>query len=174
MLFFCTMEQTLMQKIGSVIQQMRKARGVSQERLALDSGVDRRYMSDVENGKRNISIDILERLARYFGVSVAFILYRAENPQPATLDELKEWISNYTDEEVLVFDSPDYISAFLGLTHDNRALYDYNLMLEHLVSQDGMDYEEAADFISYNTLRSLDYGAAGDDKMPVVLFVNYE
>lgn len=163
-----------MQKIGGVIQQMRKARGISQERLALDSGVDRRYMSDVENGKRNISIDIMDRLARYFGVSVAFMLYRAESPQPSTLEELKKWINSFTDEEVLVFDAPDYIGAFVGLTYDNRALYAYDLMLEHLVGKEQMDQEEAAEFISYNTLRSLDYGAARGDKVPVILYTNYE
>ena len=46
------------ERIGKAIVRLRAARGVSQEKMALEAKIDRRYMSDIENGKRNISIDI--------------------------------------------------------------------------------------------------------------------
>jgi transcriptional regulator with XRE-family HTH domain len=46
-------------KIGKAIIKLRNATGVSQEKMALEAKIDRRYMSDIENGKRNISLDIL-------------------------------------------------------------------------------------------------------------------
>ena len=39
------------------------ARGVSQERLAFDSGVDRSYLGGMERGEENPTVDVLERLA---------------------------------------------------------------------------------------------------------------
>lgn len=36
-------------------------------------------------------------------------------------------------------------------------MYDYDLMIEHLVETDGMDNDEAIEFIDYNTIRSLPY-----------------
>ena len=44
---------------------------MSQETFAYESGIDRRYMSDIENGKRNISLDILERVADKLGIKLS-------------------------------------------------------------------------------------------------------
>lgn len=84
------------------------------------------------------------------------------------LNELKELITEYTDEDVIVFDNPSYTTAFIGLSNDNRAVYDYDRMLEYLVEQDDMSYEDAADFISYNTERALDY--MSDGNKPIIVY----
>ena len=78
---------------GITIQRLRKQRGLSQERLALEPDIDRRYMSDVENGKRNISLDIMERIASRLGIGVSELIRHAENvsKMPLTIDALKEW-----------------------------------------------------------------------------------
>lgn len=63
-------------KIGQRIRQIRTEMGISQEALGLEAGVDRTYVSDVENGRRNVSMEILEKLikalksnfADFFGV----------------------------------------------------------------------------------------------------------
>ena len=72
-------------------------------------------------------------------------------------EELKEFLSNFGYEETVVFEDPSYDTACVGLTDDGRAVYDYDKMIEHLMEVDGMDADEAADFISYNTIRSLPY-----------------
>ena len=59
-----------------------------------------------------------------------------------------------------------YDSALIGVTHDDLAVYDYNLMVEWLMEDQGFTEEEAVDWIDYNTIRALPYmGADG----PIVL-----
>lgn len=62
---------TLQEKVGKTIIQLRKEQGFSQETFAFEAGIDRRYMSDIENGKRNISLDILERVCQKLGIKIS-------------------------------------------------------------------------------------------------------
>lgn len=45
------------------LRRARLAQGLTQDDVAALSGVNRAYVSDLENGKRNIGIDCLGRLA---------------------------------------------------------------------------------------------------------------
>lgn len=49
------------EKVGSRIKELRRALGLSQEKLALKAEVDRTYLAGVEQGKRNPSIKSLEK-----------------------------------------------------------------------------------------------------------------
>ena len=51
-------------KIGEVIRRARKERGLSQELLAVDAGVDRSYMGGIERGEHNLTVMSLLRIAR--------------------------------------------------------------------------------------------------------------
>lgn len=57
-------------KIGQRIKELRKGIELSQESLAYKADVDRTYVTDVENGRRNVSIEILERLIKALDVSI--------------------------------------------------------------------------------------------------------
>ena len=70
-------------------------------------------------------------------------------------------------ENFIIFENPDYDSAIIGITEDNQVVYDYEKMIEHLMQEDDMDYEEAVDFISYNTIRSLPYAGEG---APIIMY----
>lgn len=48
---------------------LRKELELSQEGLAYKAEVDRTYVTDVENGRRNVSVEILERLISALEVS---------------------------------------------------------------------------------------------------------
>jgi hypothetical protein len=50
-----------------------------------------------------------------------------------------------------------YDTALIGVTDDNRAVYDYELMVEWLVKNEGWSYEDSAEWVSYNTLRAIPY-----------------
>ena len=50
---------------------MRIEKGLSQEKLALLSDLDRTYIPSIENGKRNISITVLEKLSNALDISVS-------------------------------------------------------------------------------------------------------
>jgi transcriptional regulator with XRE-family HTH domain len=57
------------QKVGNRIRELRKNLELSQEALALKAEVDRTYVTDVENGRRNVSLEIMERLIKALNVS---------------------------------------------------------------------------------------------------------
>jgi transcriptional regulator with XRE-family HTH domain len=49
--------------VGWNLRRLRVARGLSQERLALEAGVDRAYVSGLERARENPTVDVLDRLA---------------------------------------------------------------------------------------------------------------
>lgn len=57
------------QNVGLRIRQLRKQLAISQEALALKADVDRTYVTDVEAGRRNVSLEILERLIKALNTS---------------------------------------------------------------------------------------------------------
>ena len=56
-------------KVGQRIRELRKELELSQEALANEAEVDRTYVTDVEAGRRNVSLEILERLVTALSVS---------------------------------------------------------------------------------------------------------
>ena len=69
---------SIQEKLGKAIVLLRKDKGLSQESFAYDAGIDRRYMSDIENGKRNISLDIIERISQKLGLKISELFAIAE------------------------------------------------------------------------------------------------
>ena len=57
--------------LGSIIIFLRKNLNLSQEALALKAGLDRTYVASIENGKRNVSIVNIERIAFSLNCSLA-------------------------------------------------------------------------------------------------------
>ena len=60
---------TLIETFGRNVRQARKDKGWTQEQLAFEAGVKRAYLSEVENGQRNVSLDVVEKLAKALDVS---------------------------------------------------------------------------------------------------------
>lgn len=56
-------ETDVLNNIGKIIIQRRKELGITQEDLAYSANVDRTYIGYIENGKQNISISILCKIA---------------------------------------------------------------------------------------------------------------
>ncbi|MNQ56318.1 HTH-type transcriptional regulator SinR [compost metagenome] len=50
------------EKFGFKVKELREQKGFSIEYLANISNVDRTYISDIEKGKRNVSIQIIEKI----------------------------------------------------------------------------------------------------------------
>ena len=76
-------------------------------------------------------------------------------------------IEDLEAEETILFRDPDYSTAICGMSHDGRVVYDYDKMLDYLVQYEEMDYDEAADFVSYDTLRALNYISGNK---PIVMY----
>jgi len=64
------MAKILVRKIAMCIKHIRKSRHLSQEELAGLSGLDRTYISGVERGVRNITLDSLESVITALDISV--------------------------------------------------------------------------------------------------------
>jgi transcriptional regulator with XRE-family HTH domain len=71
---------SLQENLGSVIVQYRAQLGMSQEALATKAGLHRTYLSDVERGLRNLTLDVIERIAGALDVSLSEMFRRAANP----------------------------------------------------------------------------------------------
>jgi len=63
---------------GKRLIELRKLRGWSQERLALESGLARSYLGEVERGKRNIALINICVLAHTLGVAPSALLEFSE------------------------------------------------------------------------------------------------
>jgi transcriptional regulator with XRE-family HTH domain len=56
--------------VGWNVRRVRVLKGVSQERLAFDAGIDRSYLGGMERGEANPTVDVLDRIAGTLGVSL--------------------------------------------------------------------------------------------------------
>src|SRR5438477_8397408 len=62
---------------GTAIKGKRSELGISHEELAHRAGLHRTYISDVERGARNLSLESIEKLAHALELSVATLFARA-------------------------------------------------------------------------------------------------
>ena len=62
------------------LKELRKKRGISQLRLAMELGMNQNSISRYESGEREADYQTLIRLADYFNVSIDYILERTDNP----------------------------------------------------------------------------------------------
>ena len=62
-----------------------------------------------------------------------------------------------------LFSMPTYDTAFIGMSSDDKAVYDYDKMVEFLQRQAGMTVDEAMDFISFND-------SFRDSNTPIILY----
>lgn len=69
-------------------------------------------------------------------------------------------------EDIVLFSNFDYGDAFIGISNDDRAIYNYEKMVEYLINKQDMTEEEAIEWIDYNTIRALAYY----DKAPIIMY----
>ncbi len=62
------------QKFGKKVKEFRYLRKFSQEDLALEADLDRTYINSIENGRRNVSLINIEKIAKALKVKVKDLL----------------------------------------------------------------------------------------------------
>jgi transcriptional regulator with XRE-family HTH domain len=62
--------------VGRNIRRIREERQLPQDELAHRAEIHVTYLSGVENGRRNITVTVLERIARALGVSEELLVRR--------------------------------------------------------------------------------------------------
>lgn len=80
-----------------------------------------------------------------------------------TYEEIVAYIEDKGYESVKIFKEPTYETAFIGMTSDDKPVYDYDKMLEFLQKKHGMSIDEAMDFISFND-------SFRDSDTPIILY----
>ena len=58
-------------QLGDRIKELRKETGLSQEKFALKIDMDRTYFATVESGKRNISLQNIEKIANGLNITIS-------------------------------------------------------------------------------------------------------
>jgi len=72
-------------------------------------------------------------------------------------DHINEMVEN-----TILFDGLD--SCIIGLTDDEVVVYDYNLIIDHFISQ-GMTYEESLEWVDFNVK-----GVNAGEKTPLIIY----
>lgn len=70
---------TAHQALGAAIRRARAERGMSQEQLALEAGLDRTYVGGIERGERNPSYANLLKIADTLRTPLSIIIRDAES-----------------------------------------------------------------------------------------------
>lgn len=60
----------IIERFGERIKQLRTELGISQEKFALSIDMDRTYYASIENGKRNVSLKNINKIAKGFGMNL--------------------------------------------------------------------------------------------------------
>lgn len=82
------------------------------------------------------------------------------------INKVEEILSDNGYEDIKILTNYGYDTAFIGVTTDQRAVYDYDKMVEWLMDTEGMTREDAIGWIGYNTIRALPY--LGEDA-PIII-----
>jgi transcriptional regulator with XRE-family HTH domain len=83
---------------GDRIALLREKFGLTQEELALKIGISRAALSHYEKNRREPDIDILSRMAKFFGVSTDYLIGANKHPAQKLLEYLE---AELTDEEIM-------------------------------------------------------------------------
>lgn len=70
-------------------------------------------------------------------------------------------------EDTIVFDNYAYDNSIIGITTEDNAVYDFDLMVEELIKDEGFSYEDAVEWLEYNTLRVLPYCS---EPRPIIMY----
>ena len=69
---------TINELFGIRVREQRIALNLSQEKLANIADIDRTYLPDIENGKRNVSLAVAEKIAKALNVPLTKLLETLE------------------------------------------------------------------------------------------------
>lgn len=84
------MEKQKLSKFAQVLSQLRKERGISQKKAAIDLGISQALLSHYEKGIRECGLDFVIKCSEYYGVTTDYILGVSENRNGLSTDYFSE------------------------------------------------------------------------------------
>ena len=91
-----------MKTLNAIIRELREDNDIKQETIAKYLGISQQTYSNYENGRREIPIEVVKKLAEYYKVSTDFLL-RSENAYPGNVNMNAEFIDDLTMHEVIYY-----------------------------------------------------------------------
>ena len=73
------MQKDLLIAFGQTVRKIRISKGISQEKYADMCNLHRTYISDIELGKRNVSLENIEKMANALDMSISKLFQEVEN-----------------------------------------------------------------------------------------------
>jgi transcriptional regulator with XRE-family HTH domain len=64
--------------LGEALRRARKASGISQEELAFEARIDRTYVSQLENGHKSPTVEVLFRICPVLGMAASELIAQVE------------------------------------------------------------------------------------------------
>ena len=83
------------------------------------------------------------------------------------IENVKRLLCDNGYEDSIVLENPDFCNAIIGVSENGNVVYDYDKMVVQLMEEDKISYEDAADFISYNTINAIPYMG---EKKPIIMY----
>lgn len=70
--------------------------------------------------------------------------------------DLTEYLESLGQETIVL--EPEYFdNAIIGITDEGRLIYSYDKLIEAYSNGESCEYEEAVEWVDYNTLRAIPY-----------------
>lgn len=97
--------------IGTALKIIRRFHNIKQNDFALKTGLSPSYVSEIENGKKEPTLEIIQKYSEFFGIPASSILFFSEEMKNQKAGEkmrvksagkilqILEWIDNLEDEE---------------------------------------------------------------------------
>jgi len=92
--------------LGTAIRTKRNDLGISQEELADRAGLHRTYISDIERGARNLSLESIDKLAQALHISIASLFKITAEPQ--TSDDPEQIVSSGEMADILLVEDNEH------------------------------------------------------------------
>jgi transcriptional regulator with XRE-family HTH domain len=112
-------------RLGATLRQYRSQRGLSQQALATSTGIRRAYLSDIERGKRNITVLTLLHLMQGLRIPSAWLFTALDTPtallpriadDPLASPQAREAVVTHEGTAPLVPDNAAILLRLLGST----------------------------------------------------------
>jgi len=95
--------------IGDALRLVRVFHDLKQNQLAKALGISPSYLNEIEVGKKQVTMDVLQKYSEYFRIPVSSLLYFAEkkdhqrghggNPIAEKALKMLDWVETITREE---------------------------------------------------------------------------
>lgn len=63
--------------IGTALKELRKSKGLRQNKAALGIGITQTYMSQIESNDKKPSLEVIEKIGNYYNTPLAILLWKA-------------------------------------------------------------------------------------------------